>query len=167
MRSLAIVASLLAVIAGKEPQVRLRPDWSVVLPEDQARAFWKPQLCNRPAPGPIERTWIPDHATIRRLETALGPALQKAIEVSKIAETKPAVSDFYRQYAGFIVAGQRIVYINGFHAKTVDRGRPMSWRTQALLPCDGGMLFFGAEFRVDTGVVDKIIFNGGGRGHAG
>jgi hypothetical protein len=167
MRSLAIMASLLAAVPGQEPQARLRPDWGVVLPKEQARAFWKPQLCNRPAPSPIESIWIPDAATIRRVENALAPALQNAIAVSKIADTKPAVSDFYRQYAGFIIAGQRIVYINGFHARTVDRGRPASWRTQALLPCDGGMLFFGAEFRVDTGVVDKIIFNGGGRGRAG
>ena len=132
------------------------------MPETEARAFWKPRLCNRPAPGPIESIWIPDDGTIRRLERALGPALRNAIQVSTIAQVKPDAGDFYRQYAGFLVGGQRIVYINGLHAKTVNLGgRPTPWKTQAALTCDGGMLFFGAEFSLNTGAIEKIIFNGG------
>ena len=167
MRSTALIA-LLLVTTEQAPGVRLKPEWGVVLPEDQSRAFWKPGLCNRPAPGPIESIWTPDGATILRLETVLGSALQRAIEQSNLALVKPTAADFYRQYAGFVVGGKRIVYINGVHAHAVDRipGGPNSWRIQALLPCDGGMLFFGAEFNVETGMVSAIIFNGGGRGRA-
>lgn len=158
MRIPVVVVSLLAAILGQEPQLQLRPEWSVVLPEGQARTFWKPMLCNRPTPSPIEGIGIPENATIRRLETALAPALQKAIETSTIRGTRPAVSDFYRQYVGFVVAGQRIVYINGFHKLIVEPipGRPTPWRTEAQHPCDGGMLFFGAEFRVDSGAIERL-----------
>jgi hypothetical protein len=164
VRAIALIISGLASIAGQDPDLRLRPEWGVVLPETEARAFWKPRLCNRPTPGPIESIWIPDDVTIRRLENALAPALRTAIQASTIRGVKPDARDFYRQYAGFVVAGQRIVYINGFHATTVRNmppGRPMQWQTQAVLACDGGMLFFGAEFSLNTGSVEKIIFNGG------
>ena len=167
MRSTAFIA-LLLVTTGQPPEVRLKPEWGVVLPEDQARAFWKPRLCNRPAPGPIESIWTPDAATILRLESVLGSALQRAIEQSNPERVKPTAADFYRQYAGFVVGGKRIVYINGVHARALDRipGGPNAWRIQALLGCDGGMLFFGAEFSVETGMVSAIVFNGGGRGRA-
>ena len=166
MRSARIVAVTWLAIGATAAQVLVKPEWGVVLSEDQAKVFWKPRLCNRPAPGPIEGIWTPDEETIRRLEAALGPALQAAIEHSTLSQNKPVATDFYRQYAGFIVAGKRIVYINGLHRQTVD-GRSTPWRTQALSPCDGGMLFFGAEYAVETGVVSNIVFNGGGRGRVG
>jgi hypothetical protein len=159
--SVALIVSCLASIAAQVANNPLKPEWGAVLPETEARrAFGKPRLCNRPAPGPIDSMWIPDDATIRRLETALGPALRNAIQTSTIRGGKPDAADFYRQYAGFLVEGRRIVYINGFHVDAARSFGP-AWKTKAVLACDGGMLFSGAEFRLDTGVVEKIIFNGG------
>ena len=165
MRSVPIVLVMCLAIGATAAQVLVRPDWGAVLSEDQAKVFWKPRLCNRPAPGPIEGIWTPDEETIRRLEAALGPALQAAIEHSTLSEDKPVAADFYRQYAGFVVAGKRIVYINGLHRKAIDNlpERRTPWRMLALSPCDGGMLFFGGEYAVETGVVSNIVFNGGGR----
>jgi hypothetical protein len=160
MRSAGIIIAISVAIGSQTQPVLLKPDWGVVLPEEQAKVFWKPRLCNRPAPGPIQDIWIPDLAIIRRLETALGPALQEAIEESNIAPVKPNAGDFYRQYAGFVVGGKRIVYINGLHKKTIDLGAER-WQTQAFSPCDGGMLFFGAEYVVETRTVRSIVFNGG------
>src|SRR6185436_4265736 len=78
---------------------------------------------------------------------------------------KPVAGDYYRQYAGFVVAGKRIVYINGLHRLTVtDRPRRDWWKLTAAEPCDGDMLFFGAEYDVETGKVLNFMFNGGGRG---
>lgn len=145
---------------------RLNPEWAVVLPDHQAKAFWRPRLCNRPAPGPIEAIWTPDATTIRQLESALGPALQTAIDrFPESRRPKPVAGDYYRQYAGFVVGGKRIVYINGLHHQIIDSSqRPDDWKVTAASPCDGGMLFFGAEYDVETGKVLNILFNGGGRG---
>ena len=108
MRCAGIVIAMSVALGGQTEQVLLKPEWGVVLTEEQAKVFWKPRLCNRPAPGPIQEIWIPDDATVRRLEAALGPALQEAIDSSTMEEDKPGSSDFYRQYAGFVVAGKRI-----------------------------------------------------------
>jgi hypothetical protein len=168
MRSAGIIIAIVVALGSQAQPVLLKPEWGVVLPEEQAKVFWKPRLCNRPAPGPIQEIWIPDAATVRRLEAALGPALQEAIDESNIAPDKPHAGDFYRQYAGFVVGGERIVYINGLHQKTIHMaGRPLQWQTQAFSPCDGGMLFFGAEYVVEAGTVRSIVFNGGGRGRTG
>ena len=164
MRGAGIVIAMSVALGSQTEQVLLKPEWGVVLTEEQAKVFWKPRLCNRPAPGPIQEIWIPDDATVRRLEAALGPALQEAIEGSTIAEDKPGLERLLPAYAGFVVAGKRIVYVNGLHKQTIDRWS--RWRTQALSPCDGGMLFFGAEYAVETGTVGSIVFNGGGRGRA-
>jgi hypothetical protein len=144
----------------------LNPNWAVVLPDGQAKAFWQPRLCNRPAPGPIQAIWTPDATTITQLESVLGGALQAAIDrAPESRRSKPVAGDYYRQYAGFVVSGKRIVYINGLHQQTIASSpRPGDWKVTAANPCDGGMLFFGAEYDVETGKVLNILFNGGGRG---
>jgi len=166
MGSAGIIIAIVVAIGSQAQPVLLKPEWGAVLSEEQAKVFWKPRLCNRPAPGPIQEIWIPDVATIRRLEAALGPALQEAIDESNIAPEKPHAGDFYRQYAGFVVGGKRIVYINGLHTTTINQeeARSLRWQRQAISPCDGGMMFFGAEYVVETGTVRNIVFNGGGRG---
>jgi hypothetical protein len=54
------------------------------------------------------------------------------------------------------------VYINGLHRQTIASSpRPDDWNVIAADPCDGGMLFFGAEYDVETGKVLNILFNAG------
>lgn len=168
MQFLLICLVIALDAAAQNSPSRLNPEWGVVLPDDQAKAFWRPRLCNRPAPGPIDAIWRPDAATIRRLESALGPALQAAIDRAPESRApKLVAADYYRQYAGFVVAGKRIVYINGLHSLTIsERPRPDWWKQTAAMPCDGDMLFFGAEYDVETGKVLNFMFNGGGRGAA-
>ena len=144
----------------------LNPQWGAVLPDDQAWTFARERLCNRPAPGPAQGTWTPDAETIQRLEAALGPELQAAIDLSSEARKGRLASEYYRQYAPLVIAGKRIVYVNGLHKNTVESNRKLPWKTTASHACDGGLLFFGTEYDVETGRLTRIIFNGG-RGGAG
>src|SRR5688572_10234427 len=151
-------------VAGLAQLVTLNPQMGAVLPDDQALTFARPRLCNRPAPGPAQGTWTPDAGTIRRLESVLGGELQAAIDLSSEPARKQLAADYYRQYAPLVIAGRRIVYVNGLHSSSVGRQPRFNWKTTASHPCDGGSLFFGTEYDVATGRLSTIIFNGGGRG---
>src|SRR4051812_11246819 len=60
--------------------------------------------CSREVRGPVEGAWTPDQETIRRMETLLAPALQKAITHEDPDKSKrKAASGYYRQYFGFVV----------------------------------------------------------------
>ena len=154
----------IVAVAGLGQLVTLNPQMGAVLPDDQALTFARPRLCNRPAPGPSQGTWTPDASTIRRLESVLGGELQAAIDLSSEPVRTRLAADYYRQYAPLVIAGRRIVYVNGLHGSTVGREPRVNWKATAWHHCDGGSLFFGTEYDVATGRLSTIIFNGGGRG---
>ena len=142
----------------------LNPEWGAVLPDDQARVFATARLCNRPGAGVADATWTPDAGAIRRLESALAPELQAAVDLQSDPDRRLLAADFYRQYAGLVIGGKRMVYVNGIHRTFVQRNPTSSWKTVAARTCDGGLRAFGAEYDVATGVISKLFFNGGGRG---
>ena len=146
----------------------LDPAHGVVLSESAGKPLHRQRLCNRPMPWPIEGTWMPDPSHVRRLEVALASALQAALDSAPGGRyPKPVASGFYRQYLGLMVAGKRIIYINGLHEQLVAHGRPDEWRTVAWNGCDGGLHAFSAEYDVASDTVGSVIFNGGGRGRTG
>ena len=160
---LFVTAAVILAAVFQVPVV-LNPQWGTVLPDDQARVFATARLCNRPGAGAAEATWTPNADIIRRLESVLAAELQPAIDLQSDPARRLLAADFYRQYAGLVIGGQRIVYINGLHSRTVQRDPKQSWKTMASRACDGGLLFFGAQYDVATGTISKILFNGGGRG---
>jgi hypothetical protein len=107
--------------------------------------------------------WTPDAAVIARLEVQLGSALQAALDrAPENRYTKPSVSAYFRQYLGFVVAGHRIVYINGASEAVVKLARNADeWKAVAWDVCDGGLSFFGAEYDPRTNTVNNVTFNGG------
>ena len=46
-----------------------------------------------------------------------------------------SLEDFYMQYAGIVVKGQRLVYINAFASDDP----PEFWKERAVIVCDGGV----------------------------
>src|SRR5918993_3549577 len=103
----------LVVAAVFQAQAGLNPEWGVVLPDEQALTFARERLCNRRGAGPAEATWTPDADIIRRLESVLAAELQPAIDLQSDPSRRLLASDFYRQYAGLVIGGKQIVYING------------------------------------------------------
>jgi hypothetical protein len=162
------LAVLSFLIASQAPSAVLDPSRGVVLSEAAGKPLHRERLCNRPMPWPIEATWVPDESTIKRLEAALGAALQAALDQAPAGRyPKPVAPEFYRQYLGLVVGGKRIVYVNGLRDQLVASGRPAEWRTTVWNGCDGGLAAFGAEYDLESGHIRNVIFNGGGRGRDG
>jgi len=110
-----IVFALLVVLNGLQSSAVLTPERGVVLHGEQAGWLFVPR-CSCKVPEPVESAWAPDSETIRRLELALGPVLQEGL---KLMPERQA-NDYYRQYAGAVIGGERIVYINGFYGGMLD-----------------------------------------------
>jgi len=151
-----------AAVTVQPSGARLRADRGVILPEREAKNVLT--QCTRRVPTEVAAYWTPDQQTIRRLERALAPALQHAID-QEVTSPAPSVGDYYRQYVGLAIGGRRVVYINGFHRSHLvaqaraDPGRSPTWRTRAVNVCDGRTTFFGAEYDPATEKVQGIRFN--------
>ena len=84
----------------------------------------------------------------------MGPILQDALRQIPGREA----NDYYRQYAGAVIGGERIVYVNGFFGgKLADA---LQWRTKAIGACDGGSNFFGAEYVEGNDTIRNLRFHG-------
>jgi hypothetical protein len=141
-------------------------DRAVVFSADQAHLLAK--QCSRAVPGPVQGTWLPDAASIRKMEAGHGTVFEAAVEKAgpPVARRRP-LAEYHRQYGGLVVSGRRIVYLNAFHESYLKLGlglrppRPApDWRQVAVNVCDGWTSYFGAEFDVGSGTITAIIFNG-------
>src|SRR2546422_11669605 len=75
--------------------------------------------CSR-APTPIQGTWNPSPDQVRLLEGPLSVLLDRQLSALRLPYSlRPHAGDYYRQYAGVIVGGRRIIYVNGFHKPQV------------------------------------------------
>lgn len=148
------------------PIVQLDPARGAILPVNKTERLAR--QCSRKSPGPVTGTWSPTKAMIADLEFHLGEEIQTRLSPIPDAGAKP--QDYYRQYAGLLIGGKQIIYINGVHASVVDRditreqgaGRPQRglWSNEPVMICDGGTLTFGVEYDPETKVFDKFAFNG-------
>lgn len=120
------------------------------------------QQCSRVSPGPVDDIWTPSEAEIEAIEDAL--ILLVARELSEAGES-PSPGGYYRQYAGFVIDGRRIIYVNGVDESAIERDpspdRPFDWRTHAVQICDGGPITFGVEYDPATRQFSNFAFNGG------
>lgn len=142
--------------------IALDPAEGVVL--TAAKAERLARQCSRPSPGPVTGTWTPTKQVISDLELTLGEEIQK--ELATIPEAAAKAQDYYRQYAGLLIGGRQVIYINGVHATVVERdegaGRPQRglWTNEPVMICDGGTITFGVEYDPATKAFDKFAFNG-------
>jgi len=160
-RMFAIVFALLAVApAFADPTVAtLNPAWGVVFPG--AKALDLVRQCSRASPGPVQGTWTPTAKQIAELDDELLPAVMVQLIQRELADQGWQATDYYRQYGGLIVGGQRIIYVNGFHRHIVEHTpHSESWKTAAVGICDGGELAFGAEYDPEAKSLAKFQFNG-------
>lgn len=131
-------------------------DTRTILTGDAARAL--ASQCSRPSPGPVESTWSPSEADVAAIEDEL--LLRVARELEQRGES-PSPGGYYRQYAGFVIGGRRIIYVNEVDEQAIDRsGSSFDWRTQPVRICDGGPITFGAEYDPATHRFSNFAFNG-------
>jgi hypothetical protein len=126
-----------------------------VLAGDNARALAR--QCSRVSPGPVESVWTPNDAQLERLEDQLIVVLSQRLEAAGLS---PSPGDYYRQYAGFVIAGRRVIYVNGVARSAIQNDHAFDWRSRPVSICDGGPITFGAEYDVATRQFSDFAFNG-------
>lgn len=136
-----------APAAARAPAVL--PANVAILPDSAALAVVR--QCSRAAPENVSGTWAPTVEQVAHADSLLPafltPRDPEPRDLAKVA----------RQYAGVVARGRRILYLN---AIPMERPGPRDWRTAAMIVCDGGPPFFGAEFDVAEGRFTRVEFNG-------
>jgi hypothetical protein len=142
-----IACAIALIISANLLVLQLAPEWMAIVPSTRAAQF--AELCSRDAPGPIQGTWTPQIEQVREAERRLVPLLtSKLVAAGKYAPTTNE-HDYARQYAGLVVHGRRIIYINGWFAKwppDTDRSMFSLSGSKPIDICDGGESAFGVEF---------------------
>ncbi|MEM9668673.1 MAG: hypothetical protein AAF950_07075 [Pseudomonadota bacterium] len=134
-----------------------------IFPVDQAHLVER--QCSRPSPGPIDETWQPTETTIVNLLEPLRELLQHEIEEynTRFARRNIAAQaealDYSFQFAGLVIEGQKVIYVNGMQSKEVNSllGGDIS---SLFLICDGGAITFGVEYVVSERTFRNFQFNG-------
>ncbi len=126
-----------------------------------ANAMTLAHQCSRPSPGPVSAQWTPTAADIASLEPTLASVIAAHLQA---AGSQASPGDYYRQYAGFVIHGRRVIYINGVASSAIESApnpdHPFDWRTQAVSICDGGSITFGVSYDVETRFFTEFAFNG-------
>jgi hypothetical protein len=134
-------------------------DTRTVLTGDAARMLAR--QCSRISPGPAEGIWTPTDAEADAIEDEL--ILLVAREMENAGQS-PSPGGYYRQYAGFVIGGHRVIYVNGVDESAIEHDtnsqHPFDWRTQPILICDGGPITFGVEYDPATRQFSNFAFNG-------
>lgn len=144
------------------PVVQLDPAKGAILTAAKGERLGK--QCSRPSPGPITGTWSPSKTQISDLEFALGEQIER--ELKAIPRPGATPQGYYRQYAGLLIGGQQIIYVNGVQDSVVERdegaGRPKRglWTNEPVMICDGGTITFGVEYDPATKAFANFAFNG-------
>ena len=149
-------------VAPPVPTVALDPAEGAILPSAKAERLAR--QCSRKSPGPVTGTWSPSKAMIADLEFTLGEEIEH--ELKAIPDAGAKAQDYYRQYAGLLIGGRQVIYVNGVHATVVERdqgaGRPKRglWTNEPIMICDGGTITFGVEYDPATKAFANFAFNG-------
>ncbi|MDP3739615.1 MAG: hypothetical protein Q8R02_19660 [Hyphomonadaceae bacterium] len=148
-----------ATAAPSKPEVPLDAAMGAILPADKAQTFAR--QCSRISPGPITGTWAPGAAAIMELEASLGVEIERQLAATSAAGSKPEA--YYRQYAGLLIDGRPVIYVNGIDKDVVARAPEAqrdSWKTEPAVICDGGTITFGVEYDPATKTFSNFAFNG-------
>jgi hypothetical protein len=135
------------------------PRW-VVFIATEASAFTQP--CSRRFPAGLSEPWDPEPADVARAERRFDAMVDEAFDDLPADHSDRRPTSYYRQYAGFLRNGKRVLYVNAVAEEVIawwelpDR----SWRHNAVLICDGGTLTFGAVFDLEKNDFDSVEFNG-------
>ena len=128
------------------------PDHCVILPTSQGPALIR--QCSRGSPADVSGFWNPSLSQVLAVEQRLPELLRKSGHELKL-------SDSYRQYVGVTSHGKKLIYLNSFPGFALGHSsNRRDWRTTALTVCDGGDVFWGAEFDPADNTFHNVQFNG-------
>ena len=118
--------------------------------------------CSRDAPEKGDGTWQPSLSDVRQFELLLKAELPRQID--GVSWTLPSERDqlqkfpagFWREYVGITRQGRQYIYGN-FGPVAAGDAAPKDGPTMI---CDGGPVFFGAQFETNFKTVSSWAFNG-------
>lgn len=113
-------------------------------------------VCSRGVPRSIDGYWLPAAADIDALEQDLPGYLAHTLDIKGHGESY-SLTQFRRQYIGFISHGRRFIYGN-FYPSSLSYSD--SERAALKDICDGGPLFWGVVYSVDNREFSQLAFNG-------
>lgn len=163
--SVLAVAIVCALASGSPTRAQtsytssFAPDTGAVFAVEHAPDLvWR---CSRPSPGPVEGYWAPSDADIDQLEPLLSALLDRELGFTG---DEPDATHYYRQYGGLIIAGRRVIYVNGFGGQFIHSMQRLmtpwvDWRVVATHMCGGGQIAFGVEYDPSTRKFTNFAFN--------
>jgi hypothetical protein len=135
--------------------------WTV-LPINEAVKMKEP--CSRPFPKGLSGSWMPTAEDIARAEVKLPKAIDAAFGRLRGKDRHARPDRHYRQYAGFLRNGKRVLYVQGLGRDMDDepgwKAFSESWRSRFVSFCDSGRGSFGAVYNLDKGAFDTFVFDG-------
>jgi len=151
--SIALLGLLAASCASAQD---VRGD-AAILPGEMAEGLLR--QCSRDAPPMGETTWQPTWNEVERFEAALPGALAANPESPDLVDFHPT-GEWVRQYVGLVRDGRRFIYGNFAPRFRAGSGIPRMDPSRPMMICDGGPVFFGAEYDVEARRVTHLAFNG-------
>jgi len=113
--------------------------------------------CMREAPVAIEDTWVPDATVLQKLDARLPDILKlESTLCCGIGERITRLDRYYLQYAGLVIEGRKLIYINALPADSADK----DWRNKAVLSCTASPDYWGVLYDPETGLFSELAFNG-------
>lgn len=142
------------------PGDALLPERGAVLPEPPETRL--SMHCSQ-RHGPVQGTWTPTPRQVRELEAALTPLLRAKLRTSATGPA-PRLAAYYRQYAGIVAGGRKLVCVNGVadlvHPGYGSPADTVRWREQPVMVLDGGASVFQAEYDPETRQFSDFAFHG-------
>jgi hypothetical protein len=108
--------------------------------------------CSRSAPEQVSGFWHPARHQIQELEAGL-PGFISSHPNGKLV---PPLSQFNRQYTGFIQGGKKYIYGNFFSASLIKS----KYISNPVVVCDGGPSFWGVVYSIESKTFQELSFNG-------
>jgi hypothetical protein len=125
----------------------------VILPAEQAAELW-----HGATGSPPQGAWTPEEADVRKLEAGLQAYVQSAAP-QRSPQLWQKLDGYKRQYAGVLLDGRRVIYVNFVCNAVVAEGR-MDWQRQPILVEDGGDCFFQLRYDAELDAYTDLSVNG-------
>jgi hypothetical protein len=148
-KSIIFLSLLLTSAASAEE----KPNRAVALKVDAFKEGFR--LCSRKGPEKITAYWELQQAEVTRIDRSL----VKYIAANGLRSKLSLAPDGYiRQYLGLVRAGRRIAYVNAFPLRAGGEDEAKD-KTQFAKWCDGGGLFWGIEYDMESGTFLDFAVN--------
>jgi hypothetical protein len=114
--------------------------------------------CSRPAPQPEEILGTPSSDEVSEMETKLYRHISEIYEAGKVGTPiRPPFVTYARQYVKFRVGDKQFIYGNFF---PVSLAKEVRRKGYAVGVCDGGPVFWGAVYDLQSKQIEQLEFNG-------